>query len=342
MAYQTGTASSRADLISKLSTFAVAAGWTQDEYDSGTNRRCSLHKGSCYVHFWWDDLVYGDSGSAGKCIAMYQSLGYSSGQKPYNHTDDSGGYGSGVYENYMDYQRMGVMYIGDGPFTAYHFFSHTDIDNIYVVLEYTAGIYRHFGFGNIDKFGTWTGGEWVGGHRWHYTTKSTVGSTAHNVLLDGMNSGTGFEYGYAGSRLHIEGFPNQVTGGKWGLVGGTTTEASTGLDRSGKSRLCIMGGFRKSWWLNALNWLRSDALSGLINLVPIPIFYRQTDLTPNAYRLLGFMHNVYHIQMAAYEDEDEITIGSNTYKIFSMVRKRYEGDAAEESMNAGIAYKKVT
>jgi hypothetical protein len=342
MAYQTGTASSRADLISKLSTFAQASGWTQDEYDSGSNRRCSLHKGNCYVHFWWGDTVYGDSGNAPKCIAMYQSLGYSSGQLPYNHTNDSGGYGTGTYETYMDYQRMGVKYLGDGPFTAYHFFSHTDIDNIYVVLEYTAGIFKHFGFGNIDKFGTWTGGEWVAGHSWHWEYESSFTSTGHSVLLDGVHTAVSYEEGLSGGRLHMEGFPNQPGTSKWGYVSGSGTEASNGLDRGSNTRMCVMGGIRKSWWLSALNWLQSDALSGLINFVPIPLFYRQTDLTPDAFRLLGFMHNVYHVQMAAYDAGAEVTIGANTYKIFPMVRKRYESDGNPESANAGIVYKKVT
>ena len=41
MAYQTGSATDQTDLMSKLSTFAQANGFTEDYYN-GTNRHLSL------------------------------------------------------------------------------------------------------------------------------------------------------------------------------------------------------------------------------------------------------------------------------------------------------------
>lgn len=335
MAYETGIASSRADLISKLCTFAVANGWTQDEY-SASNERASLHKSSVYVHFWWED----DETTQPVSIGMYQSLGFSSGQDPPNHTDDAGGSDS----LYQDYQRKSIKYIGDGPFTAYHFFSHGDFDCIYCVLEYTAGIYRHFGFGELDKFGTWTGGEFVYGHCWHYESKSSETAGNHSILLDGLHTSTSYEEGRSGATIHIEDMPNQDASSKWGLVGGSPTSSSfPGTDRAGEDRVNIQGGARKGIHLTFWNWLRADSLSGLVNLCPISCFYSEDpSISPRVLRLLGFMPHVYQLQIAGFEAGDEITIGADTYKIFPAVRKRHESDGNEESLNNGIAYKKVT
>ena len=146
--YQTGIATSRADLMSKLHTFSTTNGWTNDEYN-GTAKRMSLHKANCYVHFWWDDT----NTAREESIGLFQSLGYTGGNVPHAHPDDAGGWVTAPYETYQDYKRKKISYIGDGPFTAYHFFAYTDIDCIHCVLELTPGVYRHFGFGTIDKFG---------------------------------------------------------------------------------------------------------------------------------------------------------------------------------------------
>ena len=55
MAYQTGTASDQTDLMNKLQTFAVANGFTLDNYDS-TNRFVSISRpaDNVYVTFYWD------------------------------------------------------------------------------------------------------------------------------------------------------------------------------------------------------------------------------------------------------------------------------------------------
>lgn len=333
MAYETGVPSSQDDLISKLATFIVANGWTQDLLDT-TDDEAAFHKGDCYVQFWWADseTVYPHS------IGMYQSLGYTGGNDIYNHPDNAGGYTTG----YQDYQRTSITYIGDGPYTAYHFFLGTSPDVFYCVLEYAAGIYRHFGFGNIDKIGDWTGGEFVAGHGWHYDSKDNPNHPNHSVLLDGGHVSTSSEEGRRAATIHIEGMPNQDGSSKWGLVGGSTSSSYPGTDRAGEDRVIVTGGCRKSPHLTMMGWVRGDKLSGLIPLIPIPLFYLDLTVTPNIPLYpLGFMPDVFHIQMAAFDAGDEITIGSDTFKIFPMVRKRYENDNEEESWNAGLAYKKV-
>jgi hypothetical protein len=48
-----------------------------------------------------------------------------------------------------------------GPYVAYNFF--TDGTSVHVVVETVTGVFCHFSFGNIVKFGTWTGGEYTMG-----------------------------------------------------------------------------------------------------------------------------------------------------------------------------------
>lgn len=153
MAYQTGTASSQEDLMNVLQTFAAANGWTVDIM-STTNDWMALNNGSVFVQFRWDN-------STG--IAMFQSTAFSgTGIAPGNHTGDDGcGFldASAPYNSTVSSGRR--ITVGNGPYTAYHFFTDGTTKYIHVVLEYSPGLYRHFSFGTINKVGTWTGGQYA-------------------------------------------------------------------------------------------------------------------------------------------------------------------------------------
>lgn len=183
------------DLMAKVSTFAQARGWTEDNYSTGTYKM-SLHKGSCYVHFFWNDtspngVTYGTS------IGMYQSLGYiGSGTDQHAHTNDSQ---NGASTAALLSEERGIKYIGPGPYTSLHLHGHTDPDVIYGILEYAPGLYSHFAFGNIEKVGTYTGGEFVAGHHWAAqnggASLDDPKSNRHNLLLDGINANDISSYG---------------------------------------------------------------------------------------------------------------------------------------------------
>jgi hypothetical protein len=342
MAYETGTASDQTDLMTKLSTFAQANGYTEDYFSSG-NRHLSLSRvvDSVYVSFGWDAVDY---------IQMYQALGYSGGsaETPWLQADDSGN-GNDNPAVYPDRGRQ-VSEIGNGAFTAYHFFAHTNPHCIYVVLEFSPGLYRHFGFGKIDKVGTWAGGAWCAGHLWNrgnsYSVYPLPNHGGHSVLLDGLLSpGTTFYGTYnnnSGGTIHVEGLPGMDAASKWGhCVFVSVTDLNVGLDRAGESRIRISSGFRCGPALSQFGNQLPNLANGFVPIIPIELFYYREQNGVDGVYYLGKLQNIGHIHLEGIDPAQEITVGSDTWIAFPMVRKSNIGGANQESENAGIIYRKV-
>jgi len=346
MAYETGSATDHTDLMSKLNTFAAANGFTT-EYHNGTNRHLSLSRSAnnIYVSFHWDNV---------NTIAMYQALGYSGGsaETPWLQANDSGNGSSDLPTN-IDRGRQ-VSRTGAGPFTAYHFFAHTSPYVIYIVLEFSPGLYRHFGFGYINKTGTWTGGAWCAGHLWHWGGSSpfnvydTPDSTAHTVLMDNLLYQEQTYYGTnnndAGGTLHVEGLFLQDSASKWGhAVSRLLSDSEVRLDRAGNPRVRIGGGCRGGPALAQFGRFLPDLANGFIPIIPMELFYYDGRGTgDHGWYLLGVMPHVGHIHLHGIDAAQALTVGSDTWMAFPMVRKSNIGGDNQESRNAGIIYKKVT
>jgi hypothetical protein len=343
MAYQTGTATDQTDLMSKLNTFAAANGYTTDYYN-GTNKFLALSRSvdNLYVTFAWDAI---------NTIAMYQALGFSATyqEQPWNQANDSGN-GSSTIPSQINRGRQ-VSIIGNGPFTKYYFFAYTNPHNIFVVLEFSPGLYRHFGFGKVAKNSTWTGGAWCAGHLWNwagstpFTAYATPGHNAHTVLMDGaLSQGTTFFGTYndnAGGTLHCEGLPGQAAASKWGTC---QDEGEDDLynDRAGNPRVRINGGCRKSVAIAQFGHFLPDLSNGFIPIIPHEIFYFDGDNGVNGWYYLGRMHNIGHITLQGIDPAQELTVGSDTWVAFPTVRKSDVGGTNQESENSGLIYKKVT
>lgn len=344
MAYETGTASDQTDLMSKLSTFAQANGYVE-EYYHGANRHLSLSRAadSVYVAFLWDAV---------DTIAMYQALGFSATyqEAPWNQVDDSGN-GSDTVPSQIDRGRQ-VSKIGNGSFTAYHFFAYTNPHCIHVVLEFSPGLYRHFGFGKVDKVGTWTGGAWCAGHLWNWAGSTPFGAYStpnhhgHSVLMDGaLIPGTTYYGVYnlgAGGTLHCESLPNQPAASKWGhSVDYGTDDSSVGDDRGSNARVRIGGGCRKGVALSQFGAFLPDLSNGFIPIIPMEIFYFEDEDGDSGWYYLGRMHNIGHIHLHGIDAAQELTVGSDTWIAFPTVRKSNIGGTNQETENSGIIYKKV-
>lgn len=345
MAYQTGTASGQTDLINKLQIFAVANGFTLNYYNA-TNKHCSIGRAtdSVYVSFAWDGI---------DTIAMYHALGFSAtyNEQPWNQADDSGN-GSATIPSLIDRGRQ-VSRIGAGSFTAYHFFAYTNPYNIHVVLEFSPGLYRHFGFGTVSKTGTWTGGQWCAGHLWNWTGSSpfnayaSPSSYAHSVLMDGaLHTGqtyTGTINNNSSGTLHAEGLPGQDAASKWGIaIDNNTDDADMFLDRGGNPRIRIAGGCRRGPALSQYGPYLPDLSNGFIPIIPMEMFHCRGDAAVDGWYYLGRMFNIGHIHLHGIDVGQELTIGADTWKCFPYVRKSDIGGTNQESENAGIIYRKVT
>jgi hypothetical protein len=340
MAYSTGSATSQADLMSQLATFAVAQGWTQDIL-STTNRWLALNNGSVYVQFRWDLT---------NAIAVFQSLGFTgTGTAPGNQTGDSGVGAvdaSAPYDAAITTQRR--VQVGNGPYVSHHFFTDGTTKYIHCVLEYSSGLYRHFGFGTIDKKGTWTGGEYAYGHRWAVGANSDnprVGGTGtansgQNVMFDSLGgAGTSTDANEAGCTMHMEGITGQPAGSKWGMFLAQST--TLGNDTAGNARFRLSGGGRGGVYLHDFGFFRASLLNGYVPLNPIPIWWINTTPSPQAAMLLGFVADIRMCNIGNINPAQEFTVGADTWKVFPMTRKKFLQDDTEESWNWGVAYRKV-
>lgn len=341
MAFTSGSATSQEDLIGQLHAFAQANGWTEDELDN-VNNVSSLSRGGTFVHFAWDGSEAGGADN----IAIAQSTAFSgTGRDIDDHTNDSGnGVDAPFSSSSLSLQRR-ISGIGNGPFTSHHFYEHDlPFPYIHCVLEFAPGIYRHFGFGTIDKIGDWTGGEYVYGHVWDEDGSSDDNPIAsnHTLMLDGLCGSTTGTDELNPATLHIEGLPNQPSPGRYGHIGGGGA-AWIGVDGNGDDRVLIVGGMRGGFWCQPFAWVGASPLNGFIPLIPIPLAYQvPSTSSPIHYILLGFMSDVRHIQMEDFNPGETVTIGSDTWRIFPGVRKRFLGDNEQETRNMGIAYRQVT
>ena len=328
MAYQTGSATDIGDLVDKLFTFATGLSttpWTEDELDTSTKLQGTLHRGDCYVTFRWDGTVEEELG-------IYQSLGWVTSTDAHNMTNDSGVGDTSVPIN----AGRRVDFNGTGPYTAYHFFAGEGSEPyIYVVVEISSGLFRHFGFGNLKKFGTWTGGEFAYGHVLASFDLDNPISSGTNFLIDALASSTA-----DCATVHVEGLDHQGVDDKWAICC-TTTRANAGDDRDGNDRIVFIGTSRSgvAYYLSSTRYTEGAALK---IIAPVQVFDFNQTADPDEYMLMGEMVDIGICNMHAFTPGQEITVGTDTWMVFPWVRKRYENDAAEESWNAGVAYKKVT
>ncbi len=333
--YQTDAPTSQVDLLDKLQDFLSGNGWTIDDFTttaastSNKTPRLALHKGTVYVQFRADEAVGGGTGA----IGVYQSLGYT-GAQPGGNTDDSGNGSTNNNPIASGFRRISG--IGNGPFIASHFFLDDTNDCVHVALEYAAGKYRHIAFGNLEKIGTWTGGEYA--VVWNPTpNQSSLINASHVYGWDLLANNLAGECG----TLHIEGMPNQVAGGKWGVVTGVAP-ASIGNDRqsSPKARIPIAGMLRGGPLHNVYQGMRGNPENGYVPMFPVWVAYRDRSASPEDWYPIGKVRNLRGINIFYFNPGDVLTIGAEEWMTFPWTQKAVLGGSNEESAYQGIAIRK--
>jgi len=333
--FQTGAATNLNDVFAQLATFITAQGWIEDEDE--TNGFPSYHRGNVYVQFRYNPT---SSGALGRHLGVYQSLGYTPGNNPGSHPQDSGNgafsSSATIAETTLDNERH-VSNVGDGPFN-YWFFE--DEIYVHVVLEVRPGEFRHFGFGEIQKFGSWTGGEYAYGHTHEFDTAAELSTSAICAMLDGIyNSATGTEELRAAT-MRLVGLPDQDPATVWANVWGGIS--GQGLDQAGNVRANVSGGFRGGFAARALGSYSPGATGqssiGVLPMYPINCWYLDTANTRARY--IGSMPDVRGMNIASFAPGDEVTVSADTWVVFPLSIKQIGGDRS--TGNLGIAYKKVT
>ncbi len=340
MAYATGTISNATDaihdlmaaLVTFVGTTLTTKPWTVDEHNTA-NRYATFHRAAesadrraCYVSFRWDNTTKFR-------LAHYQSTGFSGPSvAPHLHTGNSG---NGSTTSPATSGRRTNFDI-QGPFTAYHFFaSEGDNPCVYVVVEVSANVFRHFGWGNLVKFNDWTGGEFHYGGYWDITLTTNIdnpASTVHTCLLDCCATVADC------ATVRVEGLPGAGGTTKWGVC---TESASPGTDTDAVARVGLRGCSRSGGWGYPLAWMPTSQVNAYKPLLPIDLFYFREAGTPDIWYPLGRMADVAIVNMKNLTVGEEITIGSDTWKCFPWAKKQYSVANVIESWNGGFAYKKV-
>lgn len=326
-AYTTGSANTMADFVTALFSFAVTNGWTQDQLDTGAGQ-AAMHKNDVYVSFRWDT-------SGPDSLAIYQALGYTGGNTPGNHPDDSGS--TIVSSNESSLEQMRCMHqVGNGPYTSHHFFTGTSPDYLHVVLEFEPGVFRHIGWGELEKYGDWTGGEYCYGHIQDSGSPTT---TVNSVLLDALWVDTTSSEENRGWTMHMEGFKSQPAAGKWGSQWPSTSNDFLD-DTAGNPRETLMGGFRGGMIAAGLGWLASSQGTGFVPFYSIAAWWWDEDVgDPYDIAFLGLQPDVRGVNIKAFEPKQTVTVGGQTWQVFPTVRKQNtNGASTNESRNQGIAY----
>lgn len=322
MSYETGTATDPEDLLTKLNTFLTGTpGWTSDLFSAANNRAIWSKAGvSAKIFVSWDANNIG--------LAMIQDIASPVDQVLLNQI------GAEFISNTLTNNRYcNVM---PGPYPSYHFFE--DDNYIHVVVEKDAGIYRHFGFGQMLKLGKWTGGMYVYGHFWDQSTTNidNPNQIAHLAGFNGVNSNNSTR----GPGVHAEGLPDQIGASKYLRQ----TTSTTPNDDDGED----VGNMFPGGWNDGQNVhfmaAGQSQLNGFKPLIPIPVYQWYFLSLPDRARLLGYIPDIRSISLLGLNVAQEITVASDTWIVFPITRKGNFGTTfnQEQSFDYGIAYKKVT
>lgn len=333
MAFQTGTSTSIENLLQQLSTFLQANGWTEDYAVTGDPGTIAFSKNQSFVSF-----QYSETADSVGTMACYQARANDTVDTadPWLSTGDSG---AGVANNILSQLDNGLCVNNfAGPHTAYFFFeNNANPSYCHVVVEVDAGRYRHFGFGELDKVGDWTGGEYIYGQTILAGSQSDDPASVFNGYgADSSRSQGSFQI--VGATMRIEGHvgePDPAT--VWGFWHNATTH---GGDRAGNPRWNIGGGHRFPPEFAAQHFIRASEANAFKPMSPISNYAENRSGAPDQRYLLGYFADQRLVNIGNLDPGQIITIAGDQWYFFPWVRKRNLQDNTEESRNYGIAYRR--
>lgn len=328
MAFETATASSVSDLFSKLSTFLVAQSWTDRALTTAGTKGFARTAATdpIEVQFRWDT-------GTPEYVGIFHSLGFTAvGTLPGNHTNDSGqGVISGTNATIATGRHARLV----NTTMPYWFFE--DDYYCHVVVQVNAGPPEqliHFGVGNLIKRGTYTGGSYCYGAKRSGVTSSAVMADG-SMILDGLATGSGMT-AFVPS-LHAALLQGQGAAEQWYLVWADSASGNQGTDRNSDDRHFVQGGFRGGLAPRFFARPSAQAVSGLIPMYPISLFYR--DIVPAVDEVfpLGDMPDVFGVNIEHFTVGQEVDQGGDTYLLFPSWRNQNSNGTRFQ----GIAYKKI-
>jgi hypothetical protein len=294
--YETGIASSPADLLTKLETFAAANGWTVSSPTSGRV-------------FRKDTVVVGMSTDADDVFAK-GAITYNAAAAWDNQTNDA--------------TETLTCNTGVGPFTAYHFFTGAESgsDYLHAAIEVAAGRYRHIAFGELVKYGSYTGGVYVGVVNWSQSSTriNVPESTFHSVLGDSVGTNVA---------NHVWADYDSLSNQWLSMVNASATPVAgkgTGSIRGGGLGQMFPAQGYQAWNLRT-------------NLAPINFF---GDRSSSLRSPLGRIPDMRSVGLQNLSPGETLSIGGDTWMVFPIAQRTESYNntpsSIESSAYAGYAY----
>lgn len=310
MTYQKVSITSGYDLLQSLATFATNLGWTIDlnQQRASDNTYWRLTLNSGGTHI---SLVGNDTE-----ILMNAHRSFD-GTKDWNNQPDQ-------YYQSVNYDKAeGRVWLRVNPLLSVHFFgSMTPEPYIYAAIECSPGYYRHMLFGNLQKFGTSLGGFFF-----------TTGGCDQNAF-------------YSSASITYNVYPFTYNSN-------TDISRNGGIDCQDASGVKQWGSFNKDTYFPSGVWsseLNNEILAGIAqfngrSILSPPVI--MIGLSSTQYVPFGVPPNVRFVNMNLFSPEDELTIGTDIWKVFPLIRKAAPsgqtngGPSEEGSTIFGIAYLKA-
>lgn len=325
MPYETGTATNLQDLLNKLGTFAGANGWT--------------------VHF--SGARTGGAGTSGHALILsrgdVQGLLRSNNSAGSPTTDPgpymegvlwSGAYNAASTESQPNPSAALFTNWMAGPYVAYHAFTPlaaTGRHYLHVVVEVQSGTFRHFGIGQLRRFGSYTNGTYAHGTSMSFNTSPAYINTAnsfHGYPFNNIANGTAPGGGVT-IRADFDGVsPRYCTVGSSGTVG----RVWSGFVQSSNAPSGNFG---------TLALAGPSAFTGRAPLLPLLCFV-QRDTTDQLRHPVGFPEDLRYVSIDNFQPGDTITLGADTWMLFPAVRKGAANTGpvgVQNSWRYGYAYR---
>ena len=316
IAYQTGSATDVTDLLDKLRIFLLAQGWTVNGFVVITNgKRLSLLSPAGNYFELASDTSVVTGANPSPYIKVCACRGYASGSAFNAQSGTSGE----TWANRLT-----------GPFTAYHFF--VDSSYAHIVIEITSGVFSHIQIGAINKFCTFTGGEYAAALNWYMSGsgyQNTPVSGYHNVPWENQNNSGNAKYSQF--RADIDSVSDKWHG---------PHDSATYRFMSNTMQLwsqSTAGISRRIWSAGPSSYNQNTPL--------IPLYAIVVRASTNQ-SILGVAPDVRGINMKNYAPGATITIGSEQWLVFPWTQKsdayNVPADAAKvQSYYYGFAYRKA-
>ena len=339
MSYRTGTAQTLPDFFAALNSFAQNHGGWNSRLDIARGHLSIYTTDLCASASWFPDDDYDDN-----TFSLHHATDFTQNAGPGEHPGDSGiGVAASTVSpgtpapNPLLAGRC-VARPGDGPFNYWLFAegdtqSPTEAYYIHAVLKGANDQYSHFGFGRLDKLGTYTGGEYVYGHMQEEGPGEAALSTSHSILLDGLYGQEAHAATVRTSGL----LAGEVTGSSFTLMMQDTTITSTDSQSVGLEQ--GSGGFRGGIFASPFGSEYRLADDLFQPLYPITAIHRAPNYAhgPTA-TVLGTMDGVAGVDITLIDAEAIRRVGEERW-IFFPAAKKTTDNVDGRTDNIGIAYR---